>query len=409
MAANTICAERMNRGAEEVVRRICATVLLFGATFLAVTTNSARANGVGTIYVTHSSGNVVTVLSATENAVLSSIEVGSNPRAIVYSGDGRNAYVSNRGSNSISVIEAPLDGVVKTYPVGSPPEQIFLEPNNRYLYVVNSAGSSVFVVDVATGARVGTLTTPSQPGGITLAPGTGQLLVTLPVENALAVIDTGGKLSSSIKVGKNPVSVAAAPNSRLAYVSNLESDDVTVIDLSRNEVVATVPVGKAPRRIALSPDAKTLYAANEGSNTISIIATDSNKVKTSLAVGKAPNSLAVSPDGKLVYVVNGADATVAVIDAEQERVKIAINVEPDPNGIAVSPLIANKLPGGLPSTVGGPAPDSSEVQPVVAPLPARPATLPKTGDGSATTPPWLFMGGAALLFGVIGRLVSRRR
>src|SRR3954452_188863 len=48
-------------------------------------------------------------------------------------------------------------------------------------------------------------------------------------------------------------------------VSNERSGDVTLIDGSSRQVVATIPVGKRPRGIHASPDGRSLYVALSGS------------------------------------------------------------------------------------------------------------------------------------------------
>jgi YVTN family beta-propeller protein len=55
----------------------------------------------------------------------------------------------------------------------------------------------------------------------------------------------------------------------MLYVANLESNDVSVIDIVANTVVATVPVGEQPGGMAVSPDGAWLYVANAVSSSVS--------------------------------------------------------------------------------------------------------------------------------------------
>ena len=52
----------------------------------------------------------------------------------------------------------------------------------------------------------------------------------------------------------------AGPTSRI-FVTNEQSDTVSVIDGDTNQVEATIEVGKRPRGIGLSPDKSELYVA----------------------------------------------------------------------------------------------------------------------------------------------------
>src|SRR5581483_245026 len=60
----------------------------------------------------------------------------------------------------------------------------------------------------------------------------------------------------------------AAP---FVYVTNEKSDDVTVIDAATDRVVTTVKVGQRPRGIVVSPDNKRVYVSNGNSNDVSVI------------------------------------------------------------------------------------------------------------------------------------------
>jgi DNA-binding beta-propeller fold protein YncE len=46
---------------------------------------------------------------------------------------------------------------------------------------------------------------------------------------------------------------------------------VSVVDTATNQITATVPVGKAPVFIATTPDGRLAYVTNADSNSISIL------------------------------------------------------------------------------------------------------------------------------------------
>src|SRR5215467_9412333 len=82
--------------------------------------------------------------------------------------------------------------------------------------------------------------------------------------------------------------------------------------------------------MALSPRGDRLYVTNANSDTISAIDTSTDEVKATLHVGLAdkhgtpvlgssPNAIAVSPDGRTLYVANGSQNAVAVVDAHDQH------------------------------------------------------------------------------------------
>jgi YVTN family beta-propeller protein len=54
-------------------------------------------------------------------------------------------------------------------------------------------------------------------------------------------------------------------------VINTFSNNISVIDDSKNKVITTIPVGINPYGIVYNPSNHHIYVANHGSNTISVI------------------------------------------------------------------------------------------------------------------------------------------
>jgi YVTN family beta-propeller protein len=62
------------------------------------------------------------------------------------------------------------------------------------------------------------------------------------------------------------------------YVTNFNSDSVSVIDTTTNTVIATVAVGLGPKELAVGSDA--VYVPSFATGTVSVIDTDTNTVRT---------------------------------------------------------------------------------------------------------------------------------
>ncbi|MGV8076726.1 MAG: PKD domain-containing protein [Methanosarcina sp.] len=162
--------------------------------------------------------------------------------------------------------------------------------------------------------------------------------ITNEESNDISVIDIPtNKVTATISVGSNPVGAAINPNGTKVYVVNVHSNDVSVIDTATNTVTATVPAGSSPQGVAVSPNGKKVYVANLGSNTISVIDATKNTVTATVNAGKSPAGVAVSPDGKKVYVTNYGDKTVSVIDTATKAVTATVSVGRGPKEIVVTP------------------------------------------------------------------------
>jgi YVTN family beta-propeller protein len=109
---------------------------------------------------------------------------------------------------------------------------------------------------------------------------------------------------AEIPVGARPHNVALDASGRTAYVSNQESDTISVIDLATNTVAATLPAGFGPAGIALVVGGSRLLLANSYGDDISLIDVASRAEEGRLVAGRIPVTAVASADGDHVLVAN---------------------------------------------------------------------------------------------------------
>ena len=140
------------------------------------------------------------------------------------------------------------------------------------------------------------------------------------------------------------------------YVTNEVSGDMTIIDSSTYQVIATVPLGKRPRGIHPSPDRKTIYVALSGSpiagpdvdestlpppdknaDGIGVFDVAQKKVVRIIKGGSDPENFDVSKDGTQLYISNEDDAAVSVVDIASGTVVKSAKVGEQPEGVKATP------------------------------------------------------------------------
>ena len=124
-----------------------------------------------------------------------------------------------------------------------------------------------------------------------------------------------------------------------AYITNLVSANVSVIDTATNTVIATIPVGIGQNGVAVTPDGSKVYVTNVNVPFVSVIDTGTNTVIATIFVGGlSPFGVAVTPDGSNVYVTDSSRlGHVSVIDTGTNTVIATIPVGEGPRGVAVTP------------------------------------------------------------------------
>ena len=134
--------------------------------------------------------------------------------------------------------------------------------------------------------------------------------------------------------------MAITPNGAFAgkaYVTNSDSDTVSVINTATNTVSATIPDGDFPDGVAITPDGTKAYVTNYSDGTVSVINTATNLVVGSpILVGIDPEGVAITPDGVYAYVTNSSSNNVSVIDTATNTVSATIPVG-KPEEVAICP------------------------------------------------------------------------
>jgi YVTN family beta-propeller protein len=238
---------------------------------------------------------------------------------------GMEVFWSAIGNNNLSyVVSATWDGTkadcgrMLEYKAQMPsrlalPNEILIkkESSKEYLYVVLNGNNKVIKQDFLTGDTIWVADPGVAPYGITMA---------------------SGKLYVTNWAGRKPESddkdVAGVPWG-LARVNNKSAGgatregSVTVINASTGKIIKELVVGLHPNDIISDNSGKFVYATNSNSDNVTVINTSNDDISETISVrlepginpffGDSPNGLCLSPDEKYLYVANGMDNALAVI------------------------------------------------------------------------------------------------
>ena len=140
-----------------------------------------------------------------------------------------------------------------------------------------------------------------------------------------------------IPVGTYPIQLTINSNNSVAYVSNYTSSNISVIDLTTNQVTNTISVGDNPWGIALSPDESKAYVVVSGEGKVKVIDLSTSTITSDISVGSQPIDIVLTPDGTFAYVTNFGSSTVSKINLVTNAVTNTISVGSSPRGLAINP------------------------------------------------------------------------
>lgn len=113
--------------------------------------------------------------------------------------------------------------------------------------------------------------------------------------------------------------VVIHPNKPVAYVTNINSGSVSVIDLKLNEVVKIIFCGLGRKGIDITPDGSEIWVTNAKENSITIINTATYEITGTLITGDEPLKLKLSKDGKYCLVANANEGTISVFNQQSKK------------------------------------------------------------------------------------------
>ncbi|WP_424356569.1 hypothetical protein [Methanocella sp. MCL-LM] len=165
--------------------------------------------------------------------------------------------------------------------------------------------------------------------------------VTNTNSNTVSVIDLNSNtVSTNITVGTQPIGVATNPGGTRIYVSNSMDHTISVIDPGTNTVIHTISLGwSGPRTIVMNGDGTKLYVACTNSQDVKVIDTTTNQVVTSIGLGTSPRGIAMQPNGQYLYAACYYTNQVKIIRISDNTVVKTLSVGAGPDEIAFNPLL----------------------------------------------------------------------
>jgi YVTN family beta-propeller protein len=258
-------------------------------------------------------------------SILAVTSIVALPRVIA--ADSGTLLVLNKSDNNVSLINVATKTVVATIPTGAGPHEVAVSPNGKLAVVANygtqqAPGSSLTVIDVVGKKQLKTIDLGEyrRPHGIEWLRGN-EIVVTAEGNKALLIVDIdNGKVAAAVTTDQNVSHmVVLARHSNKAFVANIGSGSVTVIDLKTRKKITDIQTGAGAEGIDISPDGKEVWVTNRAANTVSVIDVNTLKILATLESKDFPIRVKFAPGGKHVLVSNARSGDVAIFDAAAKK------------------------------------------------------------------------------------------
>ncbi|MEL6256822.1 MAG: beta-propeller fold lactonase family protein, partial [Bacteroidota bacterium] len=187
--------------------------------------------------------------------------------------------------------------------VGSVPKFLSVSPNGKTLLVSNWCSGDLSVIDLETEEEIRRIKLGKYPRGIAIDSKSSFAYISIMGEDEIAVLNLLDYSMNWMNAhGKTPRHVILDPSDRFLYVSLSREGEVAKIDLVKRELVKKINTGKEARSITLSGNANYLYVVNYEDDKLSKIATDSMVVLEDIKTHEKPIGITFDEETQLIWV-----------------------------------------------------------------------------------------------------------
>lgn len=253
----------------------------------------------GYIYVTNYNSSTVSIINPSNNEVISTIAVGSQPISMVSAGN--KIYVALAGCDKIVVLEN--NKIIRSINLTSSPCYMAYDPKDQELFVIEPEINSLGIIKNC--SLIKTINLDYQPDAIAFDPKNCLLYIGGGCNGVVYVYNTEGKLNTTYYIGGRVVYVNYCNGN--IFVTSWINNELTIINSSG---VFHFSAGLGPYDAIYDPSDGYIYVSDVATGSILVLSL-SGSVIHNISVGGRP-SILMYKNGN-IYVVNSLSNNVIII------------------------------------------------------------------------------------------------
>jgi YVTN family beta-propeller protein len=248
-----------------------------------------------------------------------------SPVETAFTPDGRYAWVSNysmygagygpegldtctkgdgTSPSTVYRIDTRTYAIDKVVAVGSVPKYVAVTPDGKTVLVTNWCSWDLSLVNASTGKETARIPLGGKyPRGIAVSPDSRTAYIALMGSDRVVRVDLGARtVHPFAQTGDGPRHIVESPDGRYLYVTNNGDGTVSKVDRATGTVLKWVHTGSQPRSMAISPDGAAIYSVNYESSTVTKLRTSDLRVVDEVKTDYHPIGITYEPTRKMVWV-----------------------------------------------------------------------------------------------------------
>jgi YVTN family beta-propeller protein len=251
------------------------------------------------------------------------------------------AVILNSGDASVSLIDMPTRKVVKTLAVGKEPHHLIMTPDEKTLLIANAVGNDVVLMNPTTGELTGRIPNIIDPYQIGYSPNHKWFVANgnrLDRVDIYAADGANLKLTKTVKLAKTPSHIAFTADSKIAFITLQDSNELAAIDLDTQNVLWKMPTAKVPAGLWMTPGDQYLLLGATGEDNVQVIDWKNRKEVKRIFTGKGAHNFRPLGDKKHVFVTNRIASSISMINMQTlEKVGDITGLPAGPDDMEITP------------------------------------------------------------------------
>jgi DNA-binding beta-propeller fold protein YncE len=210
-------------------------------------------------------------------------------------------------------------------------DYLSVDPATQRIFA--SHGGIVEVVDIKAGKPVGQITQLHGVHGIAVASDVGKGFISNGQSNSVTIFNLKTlEKTGEPATGQNPDAICYEPKTQRIFTMNGRSNDSTAINAKNNEIIGSFPIGEKPENCVVDGAGKLYVNIENSSEVVEIDAAKPGVTRrTSLAPCEGPSGLAIDVKNKKLFSVCG-NKMMAVTDIATMKVIATPAIGSTPDG-----------------------------------------------------------------------------
>jgi YVTN family beta-propeller protein len=257
-------------------------------------------------FTTVEGDHTLRVIDTASDQIIQSIKLSGLPNQCAVTPDGKLVGVPIRGSDSVDIVDVPAGKMIKNLPVKAP-HNCYNAQRSDHVWVTSMGDHKVNLIDLKTLTYLAEIPVAGVPRPLTVTRDERTLYCQLTDLHGFVVVDVPGrKVIAKVELPKLPPDVkfpvpntpshglALTPDEKELWATSCGTDTVYVYETAGKKIVGKVRTGSGPAWVAFSPDGKYCCVSNVLSDDVSVIDAAKRREAARIKVGKMPKRLVVA-------------------------------------------------------------------------------------------------------------------